>query len=83
MSTASDAAAPRLWSARRMRRLLRFYPPLTVQPEEISRCLAALDAALTEVARLPTALLRAANVATSIQHWIPKPLLVGFRWALT
>ena len=31
MSTASDAAAPRLWSARRMRRLLRFYPPLFFQ----------------------------------------------------
>jgi putrescine aminotransferase len=57
------------------RPVLRFFPPLIVEPADIDRALAALDDSLVELSRRPLILYDIANLALPLQYRIPRPVL--------
>jgi len=55
--------------------VLRFYPPLVVEPAQIDRFLETLDASLRELGRFPPRVYDVAGRSLRLQHWMPASVL--------
>jgi putrescine aminotransferase len=62
--------------------VMRFFPPLVVEREDIDTALERLRESLRELDRVPGLLLDLANEAAKVQFHLPKPLLRGILKAL-
>jgi putrescine aminotransferase len=64
-------------NTRALRPVLRFYPPLTVERQEIDITIEAFHDSLRELSRLPSLVYDLANEAIKIQYHLPRFVLRG------
>ncbi|MDT4884938.1 hypothetical protein D3C80_1928370 [compost metagenome] len=61
--------------------VLRFYPPLTIEPEQISEVLQAVEQSLLAIARRPALSIKAFSFLVRNMYQIPNSLLRSKRGA--
>src|SRR6187431_1572965 len=63
--------------------VMRFFPPLVVEKDEIDLAVTMLRESMAELSRVPGPMLDLANQAAKVQFHLPKPLLRGILKALS